>query len=171
MAIKKGLLKNNTNPDGYYPYTQVDCVFDDDGNSLEQTMVMADELGAYSQATPINADMLEGNTLSQVLEQAQTFEITNSAVSGNGINAKWVRKGDIVQVYVNGALTKAISAYQAILQGLPKPAQINGNDYVAAIVVQLDKGSGVYVNGNGELTTSVAISNSTYLFGSGTYII
>ena len=32
---------------------------------------MADELGAYSQATPINADMLEGNTLSQILEQCQ----------------------------------------------------------------------------------------------------
>lgn len=39
MAIKKGLLKNNTNPDGYYPYTQTDCVFDENGDSLETIMV------------------------------------------------------------------------------------------------------------------------------------
>ena len=36
MAIKKGLLKKqSTAPDGVYPYTATDCVFDSNGTSLD----------------------------------------------------------------------------------------------------------------------------------------
>lgn len=36
MAIIKGLLKRIAKyPDGIYPYTQTDCVFDESGNALD----------------------------------------------------------------------------------------------------------------------------------------
>ena len=69
-TIKKGIICEDENlQNKIYPYTQMDCVFDSDNSTtleavvddIKENLMYVDEIGAYENVVPINADQLEGH--------------------------------------------------------------------------------------------------------------
>jgi len=93
MAIKKGLLKKlSSAPDGVYPYTQTDCVFDDNGNSLDA--LLSDLKLTAGTGIDITDNTISnkfvalpsGTNLNSVNYEFSGYVLspTNAPVSGNG---------------------------------------------------------------------------------------
>lgn len=81
MAIKKGLICTDENlNNGVYPYTQTDCVFDENGNSLDGLLLYhGNGVDTTLDTLPIDMDLLYRNDQPTATFNTQTFQIDFSS--------------------------------------------------------------------------------------------
>lgn len=95
MTIKKGIICEDENlQNKIYPYTQMDCVFDSDNSTtldvvvddIKENLMYVDEIGAYENVVPINADQLEGHDAAyfeDLIDQIDYVQVNGLAIHKN----------------------------------------------------------------------------------------
>ena len=144
---------------------------DGDADWEDTNYMTVDELAVYQGATPINADLLDGNTRQQIISSAVSqavsqatlevedlssdLSIQNPTISTNMSLHKGYRYGNVVvvQVQLNIYCTSstplnALTSYSVDLIGAPKPLVVAYNPWTTSnkkVLVRLEPDGKLYV--------------------------
>ena len=132
-TIKKGLLcRDGEFENGLYPYTQMDCVFDSNNSTtldvvvddIKENLIYVDELGAYGNVVPINADQLEGHDAAYFEGLIPRTEATANliAIQSNTTNANFTaiahrNYGSVVQARFEFQTKRELTAGNSYVLG------------------------------------------------------
>lgn len=120
MAILKGLLKRKKYSDGIYPYTQVDCVFDKSGKTLDSILNDLNTLVSNLSSTKQNnlsagrGISINNNTISNQFENLISNNVTiasgdrlifSDTSNSNGVARSSITFGSSTELFLTNAGT------------------------------------------------------------------
>lgn len=127
MAIKKGLLYSTNNPDGLYPFSQTDCIFDDtteqslDGILSDlQTLVSSLSTNKQNALTVGNGIDITNNIISNQFEVLNGVDLNNLTYNFIGIT----RNTTNIPTGVNAIGKVIVIAPKGVLSNNPYITQI-----------------------------------------------